>query len=400
MGAVIFLLLIACANVANLLLVRASLRERETAVRTALGAGWLRLMGQPVFESLLLAAFGTAAGIGLSSIGIRELIAIAPANLPRLESIGINWRVFAFAAAAGFASAALFGAMPAFRAARTDVVRALRGGGRNTAAPHARIFRGAVVIAEVALSFVLLIGSGLMLRSFIELQRIDPGYNPHGLLTLLAAREWPFSKTEGRLELLREIQQRLRALPGVESATASIFFPLTGGGRPPLPWNTGDRHSGAAAFKSVMPGYFETLETPVITGRTFTEADNLPGRNVVVIDQFLAAKAFSGKPAVGRRIHTPFGPREGLEVIGVVAHQRDAGLIEPGPEQLYLPEALSGASASRVTGPFAPRATRPCSHRPSAPRLPGSTGNSWSRRFRRWIASSSSSKRGLASRCC
>lgn len=347
MGAVLFLWLIACANIAHLLLVEASLRERETAMRTALGAGWVRLTWQALAESLTLAAFGTAAGVALASVGIRELVAIAPANLPRLESIGIDWRVAAFAALAGVGSAALFGVAPAFRMAHTDVVRALRGSNRNTATHGVRLFRNAVVIVEVALSFVLLIGSGLMLRSFVELQRIDTGYDARGLLTLFVARDWPFSRTEGRLELLGEIQRRLRALPGVENVTASIFFPLTGGTRPALPWNTDEPRSGTGAFKTVMPGYFETLRTPLLAGRTFTEADNLPGRNLVVIDQMLAARAFPNQPAVGRRIHTPFGPKEGLEVIGVVGHQRDAGLVEAGREQVYLTEALAGAGVAR-----------------------------------------------------
>ena len=185
MGAVIFLLLIACANVANLLLVRASLRERELAVRTALGGTGWHLVGQTLAEALVLALAGAMGGLALAWAGIHELRRIAPANLPRLDSIGIDGAVLAFTALAALTAAALFGMAPAWRAARPDVAHILRASGRTAGLGATGLLRNSVVVVEVALSFVLLIGSGLMVRSFIALQHVNMGYNSHGLLTFL-----------------------------------------------------------------------------------------------------------------------------------------------------------------------------------------------------------------------
>ncbi len=351
MGAVLFLLLIACANVANLLLVRASLRERELAVRAALGGSRWRLLRQMLTEAALLSGLGTLLGVGIAWAGIRELLAIAPANLPRVESIAIDWRVLVFAAAAGLAAAVLFGLTPAWRAARPDVIQVLRGYGRGAGLGAGRLLRNGVAIAEVALSFVLLIGSGLMLRSFLELQRVDPGYDPRGLLTFFLSRDWSLTEQRGRLALLRETQSRLRALPGVENAAASLGMPLTGGSRP-MNWAIGQAPADptryqAADFQSVLPGYFETLRIPLLTGRTFTEGDNAPGRNVAVIDQSLAAKAFPNGSPIGKRIFLPLPTMPWVEVIGVVAHQRFATLAESGREQVYFTDGSLGIGVSR-----------------------------------------------------
>jgi len=206
MGAVIFLLLIACANVANLLLVRSSLRQRELAVRAALGGSWRRLLSQLLTEALLLSGLGTLLGLAFAWAGIRGLLAIAPADLPRVGSAGIDWRVFLFAAAAGLASIAFFGVIPALRAARPDLIHTLRNSGRTPALGGGRLLRSCVVIAEVALSFVLLVGSGLMFRTFLTLRHADPGYDPHGLLTFFVAKDWSLTRQEGRVELLRQVQ--------------------------------------------------------------------------------------------------------------------------------------------------------------------------------------------------
>ena len=353
MGAALFLLLIACANVANLLLVRASLRERELAVRTALGGGWWRLMRQLLAESALLAGLGTLLGVGLAWLGVHALLLLAPANLPRLESIAIDGRVLAFAAATGLAAVAVFGVMPALGAARLSVIDALRGGGNAAALAAGRRWRNGVVIAEVALSFVLLVGSGLMFRSYRELQRIDAGYDAHGVLTFFLARDWNYaSPPRQRAALLREIQGRLRALPGVESVAAAAFFPLTGGFSPTIAWGTEPGRADPAKpqtadFRYVLPGYFETLRTPLLAGRTFTEDDNAPGRNVAVIDQLLAAKAFPNQSAVGKRLFVPLPQAAWVEVIGVVAHQRQASQAERGREQIYFTEGFAGFGIRR-----------------------------------------------------
>ncbi|HEU0176010.1 MAG TPA: ABC transporter permease [Blastocatellia bacterium] len=345
-GAVIFLLLIACANVANLLLVRASLRQRELAVRASLGADWRRLVRQMLVEALLLAGAGAFLGLGLAWLGIRQLLAIAPANLPRLDSIRLDPVALAYTALAGLAAAVIFGLPPALQASRPDVMNILRGSGRTGGLGGGRRLRNVVVITEVALSFVLLIGSGLMFRSFIALQRIDLGYNPHGLLTfqLLGPRGGP--QPQARAAFMRETQDRLRALPGAESVTASSPFPLTGGSSP-IRWGLEQALSDPTKFQAVdqqvvLPGYFETLRMPLLAGRVFTEADNAPERNVVVVDQFLAAKAFPNESAVGKRIliraRTP--EPEWVEVIGVVGHQRNTTLAEPGREQIYFTDGF------------------------------------------------------------
>jgi predicted permease len=347
MGAVIFLLLIACANVANLMLVRASLRERELAVRMALGGSWWRLAGQTLAEALVLALAGALGGLAMAWLGIYELRRIAPASLPRLDSIGIDPAVLAFAAVAALAAAALFGMLPAWRAARPDVVHILRASGRAAGLGSAGVLRNTVVVVEVALSFVLLIGSGLMMRSFIALQHIDPGYNPHGLLTFLVLGGRGAQGLDAR-ETIREILTSLQNLPGVENVTASDPFPLAGGFNP-IRWGLEPALTDPSKFQAVdvqivLPGYFDTLRTPILAGRAFTSADNAPGRNGVIIDQLLAEKAFPGASAVGRRIlvriRTP--EPEWVEVLGVAAHQRDTSLAKHGREQIYFTDGFLG----------------------------------------------------------
>ena len=350
MGAVIFLLLIACANVANLLLVRAWLRERELAVRAALGGSWWRLASQMLAEALLLSGLGTVLGVVFAWLGIHVLAGIAPATLPRIESTAIDWHVLAFAAAAGLAAVAVFGVIPAAGAARPDVNQVLRGG-RTPGLGPGHLLRSTVVVAEVALSFVLLIGSGLMFRSFLELRRVDPGYDPRGLLTFFVTRDWQLTRQQGRLALLRETQDRLRALPGVRNATAALVLPLGGGSRPGNPDAARPQPAPASAdgadFQQVMPGYFETLRTPLLAGRTFTEDDNAPGRNVVVVDQLFAAEAFPNESAVGKRILLPDPATPWAEVIGVIAHQRLFSLSDPGRRTVYYSDGFWGIGVSR-----------------------------------------------------
>jgi len=350
MGAVTFLLLIACANVANLLLVRMSLRERELAVRAALGGTRWRLIRQMLIESLLLAGAGTLLGVGLAYAGIHELIAISPANLPRLNDISIDPGVLAFSILAGFAAAAMFGLAPAFRASRPDVMKVLRSSGRTTGLSGAGV-RNIVAVAEVALSFVLLVGSGLMVRSFVELQRIDPGYDSHNLLTFQLLGGRGGTQPPQRAARVREIQTRLKAIGATESVTASTPFPLTGGFSS-IRWGKEGALADPSKFQSVdfqlvLPGYFETMRTPLLAGRVFTDADNAPERALVVVDQFMAHKAFPHESAVGKRIlirlRTP--EPEWVEIIGVVAHQRQTSIAEFGREQIYFTDGFLGHGA-------------------------------------------------------
>jgi|HubBroStandDraft_1064217.scaffolds.fasta_scaffold00165_23 predicted permease len=352
MGSAIFLLLIACANVANLLLVRASLRERELAVCAALGASRWRLILPLLTEAFLLTGMGALVGLALAWIGMRELRDLAPANLPRLETIRIDSFVLAFTAGACLASTAIFGMLPAWRASRPGVASLLRGSSRNAGLLGGSTLRNAVVTIEVALSFVLLVGSGLMFRSFLELQRIDPGFDPHGLLMFQVAGNPTFrDPPEKRAAFIRQIQDRLRSIPGVESVAASDPFPLDGGFSP-IRWGTEEALSDAGKFQAtdteiVLPGYFETMRMRVLAGRTFTDADNQPGRNLVVIDDVLAGKAFHGESAVGKsiliRLRTP--EAEWVEVIGVVQHQHAVSLADPGREQVYFADAFLNSGA-------------------------------------------------------
>ena len=352
MGAVLFLLLIACANVANLILVRSSLRTPELAMRAALGAGRYRVIGQMLAEALVLTAIGTVAGVALAWIGIRELLAIAPANLPRVETIRIDPIVLAFTAAIALAAAFVFGLVPAWSAFRMDLMTALSGGGRTWGLGGGRTFRNAVVVIEVALCFVLLVGLGLMFRSFLELQRIDPGFDPRGMLTfqLLGGRGGP---AEQLAATSRQLEDRLRAIPGVQNVTASFPFPLAGNFST-IRWGLEEALADNSKFQAVdwqmvRPGYFETLRTPLLAGRTFTDADSDPRRNLVVVDEFLAAKAFPNQPAVGKRIliRIRTAEPEWVEVIGVVGHQRVTALADRGREQLYVAEGFLGFGAQK-----------------------------------------------------
>jgi predicted permease len=352
MGAVIFLLLIACANVANLLLVRGSLRQRELAIRSAIGASRCDLARQILSEALLLATTGALGGLGIAWLGIHELLAIAPAYLPRLDTIRIDSTVLIFTVISSLVAAAIFGLAPAWRAARPDVMIVLRGTSRNEGLASGGLSRKIVVGLEVALAYVLLIGSGLMVRSFLELERIDPGFRAHGLLTFQVQSDRFLQKPEERAVATRQLEDRLRAIPGVQSVTAATPFPLTGGFSP-IRWGTEEALSDASKYKAVdplivLPGYFETMGTSLLEGRAFTDEDNQPGRTYAVVDKILAGRAYPGQSAVGKRILIRIQTPEPVwvEIIGVVAHERGVSLSEPGREQVYFTDAYIGSGAT------------------------------------------------------
>ncbi len=350
-GSVIFLLLVACANVANLLLVRASLRNRELAVRAALGAGRWKLMSPILAEAVWLAALGTLGGLALAWAGIKTLRSLAPADLPRLDTIAIDISVLVFTALAGLAAAILFGMTPAVRASRPRLMNVLGGASRNTGLGSGSLMRNIVVTVEVALSFVLLVGSGLMFRSFLELRRIDPGFESRNLLTFVLNGNSGATTPAASAAFIRQVQDRLHAIPGVQSVTGSFPLPLAGG-YSPIRWGLGEALSDpskyqATDFQIVMPGYFETMHTPLLAGRTFTDADDAPERRLIIIDDFLAKKAFHGESAVGKRIlvrvKTP--EPEWMEIIGVVGHVRQTSLAVPGREQVYFTDGYVGPGA-------------------------------------------------------
>ena len=347
MGAVTFVLLIACANVANLLLVRAAARERELAIRAALGSSPWRIVRQLLSESLVLSLAGAALGLLLAWAGIKVLIALAPANLPRLTDVQLDLVVLGFATLAAVVAAALFGIIPALRASRPDLADVLRASGRTPGLGGGKLLRQGVVLAEVALSFVLLVGAGLMVRSFIELSRVHPGFDTRGVLTFELGGRGGRPEAERR-EFTQQLQQRLGALPGVVAVTSSAYVPLDGTNFNSR-WGKEDAASDPARFQQanlniVMPGYFQAMGTRLIAGRTFEEADNRQDHLGVVIDERLAIKAFPGENAVGKRLYIRSRGQEAewLDVIGVVEHQRHEALATAGREAIFLPPGFFG----------------------------------------------------------
>jgi putative ABC transport system permease protein len=360
MGAVCFVMLIACANVANLLLVRAAARERELAVRAALGGSRVRLVRQLLVESLFLAALSTVAGVALAYFGVDLLLAVGPENLPLINHVAIDPTVITFAVIAALISAIVFGLVPALRASRPDVMGLLRRAGRSSNLSSGSWLRNGVVIMEVAMAFVLLVGSGLMIRSFVALQRAHPGYDPNGVLTFLVP-PFPTPADEARQAFQRDLRARLEALPGVVAATAATPLPLDAreglaryGPEEALVDAT---KFGQATVHIVLPGYFDAMRTRLIEGRTLTEEDNRRDARVVVVDRVLAAKTFPGRSPLGQtlllRLATPEPER--FQIVGVVDHQRHATLARDGREAVFVSDGYFGFGAAnrwavRTTG--------------------------------------------------
>jgi predicted permease len=361
MGAVLFVLAIACANVANLLLVRVSQREREMVVRAAVGGSRWVLARQLLAESLILSLLGGALGVVLAQAGVDLLLAIAPPDLPRLADVRIDIAVLMLTLVACVASAVLFGLVPALHASRPDLTSSLRASGRGVAASGARLRQG-VVTVEVALSFVLLIGCGLMIRTAIALHRVDPGFRAEGLLTLTVGN-LRVQGADGRAAKTGEIRERLLALPGVTHVSAITTLPLDGRGGSGR-WGPEAARADQTLYRQghvefVRADYFETMGTRVIAGRTFREEDNVPTARVVIIDERIAEMGFPGQSPIGRRILSRVTTPEAelYEIIGVVSHQRHQSLAGDEAESLYFPDGNIGVAAAswavRTTGDVA-----------------------------------------------
>lgn len=360
MGAVVFVLLIACANVANLLLVRAAARERELAVRAAIGGNRWRIIRQLVAESIVLAAIGGAAGLLLAQFGIDALIQLSPAGLPRAGSVSLDGTVLAFTALASFAAALIFGVVPAWKASRPDVMEVLRSSGRLVGGSSGRWLRDGAVIAEVALAFVLLVGSGLMIRTFMALESTNPGFDARNVFTFLIQNNRA-QGVQGRAAFQRTMLEKLKALPGVEDATSAGPLPLDGGNSlaryGPL-----DAAGDPTKFQQAMtffiqPDFFKFAKTPIIAGREFTESDNRPEARVIIIDELIAAQVFPNGDAVGQRMlaRVITAEAEQYEVVGIVKHQRHTTMNNDGEEGMYFPDGYAGFGgafrwAVRTTG--------------------------------------------------
>jgi putative ABC transport system permease protein len=342
-GAVGFVLLIACVNVANLLLVRATTRSQEISVRAALGGSRRRLIQQMLSESLVLSVVGGAIGLALAAAGIRVLTVMRPEDLPRMETIGIDGVVLAFTLVTSIVAAAFFGMLPALQASRTNLATALKTRSDASGASLQQSLRSGMVVVEVALSLVLLIGAGLMVRSFVALTRVDPGFNPAGVLTFQASPPGGvFQGQEGRASFFNQMRERIGALPGVQAVGAGRPLPLT-------KLSVTARYGTEAAladpelfqqgtYRTVTQGYFEAMQTNVIAGRAFGPADYADSLPFVLVDDVLAQKTWPNESAVGKRlIVRPFpGDPFPVEVVGVVEHQRHEDLSREGRETYYL----------------------------------------------------------------
>ncbi len=345
-GAVLLVLLIACANLANLLLAHSTGREREFAVRAAIGAGRRRLLAHLLTQSAVLAALGGTAGVLLAFWGVDLVRALAPGDIPRIGAVAVDLRVLAFALGLTAASALAFGALPALRFSRPDLRAALQRSTSGAGGPGFRSQR-ALIVVETALALALLVGAGLLLRSFAAVSRVDPGFSPDDVLALQVFA-WDRRPTdEARVQFFDRTLESIRALPGVLSAGAvsaapfvkadmAIRVPFHREGRPRA--RPGEERE--VYVSHATPGYFRALSIPLIRGRGFDERDRLDGRPVAVIDETVLRRHWNDEDPIGSTIR--LGEWGNVEVVGVVGAVRHTGLdVEPRPE-VFLPQAQTG----------------------------------------------------------
>src|SRR2546423_1101371 len=342
LGAVALVLLIACASVANLLLARAAARHREMAIRGALGASRSRVVRLLLTESVLLAIVGGALGLVLAIWGLDLLVSLRPANLPRLAEIGVNRTVFLFTAAISVLTGVLFGLAPAWQVSKIDLNEGLKESGRGSDPPRRQRMRSLLVISEVALSIVLLVGAGLMIRSFARLLAVDPGFKPDHVLTAfvsLPVAKYP--KREEQVAFYDRLLERLRNVPGVSAAGVVTDIPLLGGsstgfdvdGRPPaLP---GQR--AMTDYRIINSDYFAVMGMRMVKGRAFARQDTETAPAVVIINETLAARYFAGEDPIGKRLNLSGGPGDVREIVGVVSDVRNYGLDEDVKPGGYVP---------------------------------------------------------------
>jgi putative ABC transport system permease protein len=369
LGAVGFVLLIACANVANLLLIRATGRARESAIRMALGASRGRIVRQLLTESLLLSLLGGAVGLALGAAGVRALLALNPGNIPRISESGTNvtldWRVLGFTLGLAVLTGIVFGLFPAFHAMRTDVNANLKeSGARSGSGARQSKTRSLLVIAEMSLAIVLLIGAGLLIRTFAALHSVNPGFDPHNVLTMDTSLTGShFDKTAVIADMARRTIERMEAVPGVEAAAATCYLPLEGGlglgfsieGRP-----VNDQQSqGGAGWAYVSPGFFDIFKVPIRRGRGFTKRDDAGAPGVVVINEAMARRYWPRENPIGQRITIGAGmgpafaepPRE---IIGVAGDARDAGLNQDPVNEMFVPLAQVRDDVMALNNRFMP----------------------------------------------
>ena len=357
-GAVGLVLLIACANVANLLLARASGRQKEIAIRTAVGASRGRLVSQLLTESVLLAAVGGLAGFFIGAWGVRVLLALSPGNLPRVNEqdhvasvvTALDWRVLAFTFAIALLTGVVFGLFPALHISRLDVNSVLKEtGGRAGTGLRQNRARSILVASEMALAVVLLVGSVLMIRTFVGLRSVQPGFDAHNVITMQTSLSGGRYDATAKVEnLVRQVVQRIGALPGVQSSAATVVLPIEGGidlpflieGRPPA---NGGSYSGDEQWRSVSPSYFTTFRIPLLRGRAFEDNDTGKSERVLIINQALAKKYWPNGDPIGQRvtIGKGLGPQfeePTRQIVGVVGDVRENGLQTSDQPVMYVPQ--------------------------------------------------------------
>jgi len=366
LGAVSLVLLIACANVANLLLVRASGRKREFAIRVSMGATRGHIIRQLLTESVLLAFTGGVLGLILGYLGVRGLLALSPGNIPRIgehgASVGIDWRVLAFTVGVSLLTGILFGLFPAIGASRPDLNSTLKESSNRAGTGFRQSkARSLLVISEVSLALVLLIGAALLIRTFLALRSVNPGFNPHNVLTMeMSLTGDRFQKTAGVALLAQNGRERVNAIPGVEASASTCCLPLEGGFG--LPFNVVGRplgkepYTGGAGWMNTSPGYFDVFKIPILKGRDFKDSDTTGAPGVVLINESMAKKYWPKENPVGQQIiiGKGVGPQfeePARQIIGVVGDIRDGGLNrDPRPlmiiPQAQVPDGMTALNAS------------------------------------------------------
>jgi putative ABC transport system permease protein len=354
LGGVGFVLLIACANVANLLLVRASTRETEIAVRTALGAGRRQVVHQLVTESLLLAVGGAVVGTSLATWAVDAVKAFGPRGVPRLAGVSIDAKVLGFSVAVSLLTGLLFGLVPALHASKTNVGQMLKESTRGSSGRRGtRRTRGVLVVAEMALAVILLIGAGLLARSFVALTRVDTGYRSDNVVTMsvsLPATKYPWDQQT--INFVDRVLERVSRLPGVLSSALAFGRPLYENGfritfeRPDRPRST-PQHRLVADVRAVTPGFFSTLQIPIVAGRGLQESDRPSAPPVVVVSQAFAKQYYPNENPIGKRVVLGWGRQRsenkadtvsaGGEIVGIAGDIKAYGAREAAPSTIYLP---------------------------------------------------------------
>jgi putative ABC transport system permease protein len=353
-GSVGFVLLIACANVANLQLARADVRRREVAVRAALGADRGHIVRQLLTESVMLALAGAAAGLAVAWAGLQIVVTLRPANLPRIDETSLDGSVLGFTALLAIVTGTLFGLLPALQLSRPDVAGVLKDGGRSGTAGRSRqLARRVLVVLQLASSVVLALAAGLLIRSLIELNRIDLGFNPQHVLTAqlqVPATDYPQPADVVRFH--RQVTERVTQIPGVRAAGSVRVLPLARQigdwsikieGRPYIP-----EENPNGDYQAVTPGYFEAMQLKLIRGRFLTQADREGTQPVVVINETMAGRYWPGEDAIGRQFHMGTDDKPWLTIVGIVANVRHNAVVEEGRAEMYvahaqLPEHIGGA---------------------------------------------------------